>query len=77
MPYSQFHCELGSNGDGDPTWITNDGNNDLFAFNNKRRMFLTEVDVLAKNDNNKVSSNNSKSIMEPFDSEKFQVHHTW
>ncbi len=76
MPYSQFHWELGSNGDGDPNWITSDGNNDFFALNNMWRMFLTEVDVLAKSDHNKVSSNDSRSIMEPFDTEKFQVHHT-
>jgi hypothetical protein len=76
VPHSLFHWELGSNGDGDPSWIANDGNNDLFALNNKRRMFLTKGDVLAKSDNNKISSSNSK-IMEPFDSEKFQAHHTW
>jgi hypothetical protein len=40
-------------------------------------MFLTQVDVLAKSDNNKVSSSKSRSIMEPFDSEKFQARHTW
>jgi hypothetical protein len=40
-------------------------------------MFLTKVGVLAKSDNNRVGSNNFKSIMEPFDSEKFQAHHTW
>ncbi len=40
-------------------------------------MFLTKVSVLAKNDNNRVGNNNSKSIMEPFNSEKFQAHHTW
>jgi hypothetical protein len=68
--------ELGSNGNGNPSWITNDGNNDLFALNNKRQTFLTKVDVLAKSDNNKVSNTNSK-ILEPFDSEKFQAYHTW
>jgi hypothetical protein len=77
VPYSQFQWELGSNGNGDPSCIDSDGNSDLFARNNKRRMFLTKVDVLAKSDNNKVSSSNFKSIMEPFKSEKFQAHHTW
>ncbi len=77
MAYSQFHRELGSNGDGDPNCITSDGDNDFFVFNNRRQMFLTKVGVLAKSDNNRVGSNNSKSIMEPFDSEKFQAHHTW
>jgi len=77
VPYSQFNWELGSNGDGDPDCITDDGDNDFFAFNNKQRVFLTKVGVLAKSDNNKVGSSNSKSIMEPFDSEKFQAHHTW
>ncbi len=70
------YVTLLSNGDGDPSWIANDGNNDLFALNNKRRTSLTKGDVLTKSDNNKVSSSNSK-IMEPFDSEKFQAHHTW
>ncbi len=69
MPYS--------NGDGDPNCITSDGDNDFFAFNNRHRMFLTKVGVLAKNDNNRVSNSNFKNIMEPFNSEKFQVHHTW
>jgi hypothetical protein len=35
-------------------------------------MFLTQVDVLAKSDNNKVSSSKSRSIMEPF-----EARHTW
>jgi hypothetical protein len=77
VPYSQFNWELGSNGDGDPNCIISDNDNDFFAFNSRRRVFLIKVGVLVKSDNNMVGSSNSKSIMEPFDSEKFQAHHTW
>jgi hypothetical protein len=41
VPYSQFHWELGNSGDGNPSSIANDGDNDFFALNNKRQVFLT------------------------------------